>query len=755
MPELTQLLLRLESTLQELKLHKASVDSKSLTIGASRLFKQNPLLPGIILLEANRFAGMISRKRFFEQLSRPYGLELFSKKPIRLFYQFVQTDILVLPGDTSILVAAQKSLQRRPELLYEPIVVQTQIHEYRLLDVHQLLLTHLQIHKLALSTLRHSQQALEEEKELAQITLHSIGDAVITTDETGLVRSLNPVAEKLTGWQATEAKGVPLSQVFQIVDDSTGQPVPNPVELVLQGRNTSRIAKQARLVSRTGIQFAIDNSASPILARDGEIIGAVLVFRDVTQERDLARQLSWQASHDALTGLMNRREFEQHLEQACSSTKTSEQTHVLCCMDLDRFKIVNDTCGHLAGDELLRQISTLLQNWVRKTDVLARTGGDEFRLLLRNCSLEQGLLVAQEIRQSIQDFRLVWQDKTFAIGVSIGLSLIDEETSGSTSALSEADAACYRAKKQGRNRVEVYERNHDWVTLSSRGSWLTQITRALEEDRFRLYRQPIAPVVSSSKRVEHYEVLLRMLDETDTLVSPDAFISTAERYNLMPAIDRWVIRTLFASQSGHYRNVWDHYQQASLPSDYLYAINLSGASINEGSLIDFIREQLTLHQIPPQLVCFEITETVAIANLNKAAQVIRELKQLGCHFALDDFGSGMSSFGYLKNLPVDYLKIDGSFVKEIANDVVASAMVEAINHIGRVMKLKTIAECVEDEATLAKVRAIGLDYAQGYGIARPHPLQQWNEVVEPDTMTEATKLIQPDRGSGVILHQTR
>ncbi|KAM3090666.1 EAL domain-containing protein [Phormidesmis sp. 146-35] len=715
MPGLFEPRLDLDATLACLYLHQACVDARSPTALVSQLFETSTSLPGVILLETNQCAGMISRKHFFEQISRPYIPELFLKKPLHLFYKTTEAKPLILPGDTPILAAVQRALERPRHQLYEPIVVQLP-DEYALLDIPHLLLAQLRIHELVQSSLKQSQQALAQEKELAQITLHSIEDAVITTNKVGDVRSLNPKAESLTGWTCETAQGMALSKVFNILHQETRKPVSNPLKTVLRKGNTVELNHHALLLEKNGREFAIDLSASPIRAKEGQIIGAVLVFRDVTQARSLARQLCWQARHDMLTTLVNRREFDRCLDQACHTAQIG-QTHVLCCMDLDRFKIINDTCGHLAGDELLRQVSDLLKSWVRKSDLLARLGGDEFGLLLHQCSLAEGREVAQEIHQKIQNFRFVWQGKTFAIGVSIGLTLMDANVSAIDS-FNQADAACYRAKKQGRNRIEIYQPESSHLIRVSGSPLITQIAKALEEDRFRLYYQPILPLAPDRQSSEHYEVLIRMLDETNTLLLPAAFLSTAERYHLMPAIDRWVIRTLFATQGEYYRYLWRYAQEQNLECDCLFAINLSGESINEESLVTFIQEQLTLHQIPPQLICFEITETIAISNLGKAAQVIRDLKQLGCRFALDDFGSGMSSFGYLKNLPVDYLKIDGSFVKEIAHDFVASAMVEAINHIGHVMQLKTIAEC-EDDETLAKVKAIGFDYAQGYKIAKP------------------------------------
>jgi EAL domain-containing protein (putative c-di-GMP-specific phosphodiesterase class I) len=366
----------------------------------------------------------------------------------------------------------------------------------------------------------------------------------------------------------------------------------------------------------------------------------------------------------------------------------------------------------------LRQVTLLLQEQIRKTDVLARLGGDEFAVLLSQCSLDQAISVANKLRESLYMFRFLWEDQAFTIGVSIGLVVINAESKNLAELLSAADAACYAAKNSGRNRVHVFVPDEQQqIQQQGEMRWVARITKALEEDLFCLYQQPIAaiaPVSSSDVAQMHCEVLLRLQDEGGGVIAPMAFIPAAERYNLMHQIDRWVVKTLFHN--------WLSLQQAPDHPPTVYAINLSGASINDDQFIDFLHEQFAQHSVPPELICFEITETVAIANLSKARQFIRQLQELGCRFALDDFGSGMSSFAYLKNLPVDYLKIDGEFVKNIVNDSVDHAMVEAIARIAQVMKIKTVAEFVENDAILEQLTELAIDYAQGYGIAKPSPL---------------------------------
>ncbi|MBN3951100.1 MAG: EAL domain-containing protein [Nostoc sp. NMS7] len=564
-----------------------------------------------------------------------------------------------------------------------------------------------------ITALKQIEETLFQEKELAQVTLESIGDAVITTDAFGRIQYLNPVAESLIGCSKASAQGLPLLEVLRIVDETTREPVQNPIEQALQSNRIVGLANHTLLINQNNQEITIEDSAAPIRNREGQIIGAVMVFHDVTQNRKLSSQLSWQATHDALTGLVNRQEFERRVEQALRLASLDYQVHALCYLDLDHFKIVNDTCGHLAGDELLRQITALLQEKIRKTDTLARLGGDEFGVLLIQCTIEQALRVANELLSCVQKFRFVWQEQVFSIGVSIGLVGIDTNSESLTEIIRTADAACYTAKNRGRNRVYLAQ-THDQEHLQRRGEmqWVSRISQALENDSFCLYVQPIAAAITlAAQNGDHYEVLLRLRDEQGNLVLPMTFIPAAERYNLMHLIDRWVIRTLFSN--------WSTFVD---DEQSIYAINLSGSSINDDQFIDFLHEQFILHPISPQRICFEITETVAIANLIKARKFIQSLQRMGCSFALDDFGVGMSSFAYLKSLPVDYLKIDGSFIRNIVENPVDNAIVAAIIHIATVMGIQTIAEFVENDAILERITALGINYAQGYGIAVPRPL---------------------------------
>ncbi|MEW5942937.1 MAG: EAL domain-containing protein [Pseudomonadota bacterium] len=561
---------------------------------------------------------------------------------------------------------------------------------------------------------KRNEEALFEEKERAQVTLASIGDAVITTDARGRVEYLNLVAEELTGWHTEEASGLPLPEVFRIINEHTRNPVENPVEKCLREGRVVGLANHTLLINREGREVAIEDSAAPIRNRTGEIIGVVMVFHDVSKARTLAKRLSWQANHDMLTGLSNRFAFENRLNHLIAGALEDNQQHALLYLDLDQFKVVNDTCGHMAGDELLKQLGILLQGKMRESDMLARLGGDEFGVLLLNCPIGQARRIANEIRNAVQDYRFSWRDKSFAIGVSIGVVSIHAGSHQLADVLSKADVACYAAKEAGRNRVHVYEAgNFDMERQHGEMQWVSRITKAIEENHLALYYQAIKPICGHDRGPAHCEILLRMVGDSGDIIAPAAFLPAAERYGLMPAVDRWVIQRVFE---------WLKKHQADHVCTGLFSINLSGHSLSDEKLVEFVMAQFGKTGIPPEKICFEITETAAIANLGGALRFINVLKKRGCSFALDDFGSGLSSFAYLKTLPVDYLKIDGGFVKDIERDPIDHAMVEAISRIGQVMGISTIAEFVENDAILERLRTIGVNFAQGYGIAVPQRL---------------------------------
>ncbi|MEO1767903.1 EAL domain-containing protein [Thiobacter aerophilum] len=558
-----------------------------------------------------------------------------------------------------------------------------------------------------------AERALAEERDRAEITLHSIGDAVITTDAEGRVRHLNAMAERLTGWTLAEAVGRPVEDIYRVVDERDRRPLRGVIASALADAPATLTPLVPVLLDRQGKECAIEQTVSPIRARDGRILGAVVVFRDVTTERVLAQELAWQASHDPLTGLLNRHEFERRLAHLADRGRIRGESHVLLYLDLDQFKLVNDTCGHLAGDELLRQLAAVLPARLRPQDTLARLGGDEFGVLLPGATVTQGEAVAEALRQAIAEFRFVWRDKTFTVGASMGLVELGADCGDLPALLAAADTACYMAKERGRNRVFVH-RASDAEVRRRYGEieWVNQLTRAFEENRFLLYFQEIHPL-PLGQTCRRREILLRMLDEEGRLVPPMAFIPAAERYNLMPTLDRWVVRNTFA---------WLAQNREALCPEAVLSINLSGQSLGDEDFADFVLDQLKQQYIEARHVCFEITETAAITNLSRALRLMNTLRAVGCAFSLDDFGSGMSSFAYLKNLPVDSLKIDGAFVRDMLTDPVDFAMVEAIARIGHVMGLATIAEYVENDETVRHLTALGVDYAQGYGVHRPEPL---------------------------------
>jgi diguanylate cyclase (GGDEF)-like protein len=417
---------------------------------------------------------------------------------------------------------------------------------------------------------------------------------------------------------------------------------------------------------------------------------------------------------------VNRRELERRLQRALETTKKDSAVHALCYLDLDQFKVVNDTCGHVAGDELLRQLAKVLPKCVRHQDTVARLGGDEFGVLLEHCSKEQALRVAEAMRRMVADFIFLWQDKTFNVGVSIGLVSITQATDNFNGLLSAADNACYAAKDLGRNRIHVYDETEaGMVRRHGDMQWVTQIHEAIEENRFELAFQPIVPVSSFSPGQEngwdHFELLLRLRDKSGKIIAPGAFLPAAERFNLVSKLDRWVISTAIH---------WLGRHPAHLKQLEHCSINLSGQSFGNKEFLNFVLGVFKNGSISPEKICFEITETSAISDLAGAIDFINSLREIGCLFSLDDFGSGLSSFGYLKNLPVDFIKIDGLFVKDIVENPINYSMVKSINDIGHVMGKKTIAEFVENDAVLGKLREIGIDYAQGYGICKPQPLDE-------------------------------
>ena len=555
-----------------------------------------------------------------------------------------------------------------------------------------------------------TEEILISEKERIRVTLASIGDAVITTDNTGRVDYMNLSAVRLTGWSQDEVTGQSLGKVFNIVDEVSREPVENPMQRCFRDGQILGLVNHTLLIGRNAQERSIDYSASPIFAHDKAMVGVILVFRDVTETRRAARQLSYQATHDALTGLVNRREFERRLERILKDCLPGE-SHAVVYLDLDQFKVVNDTCGHIAGDALLNHVGCIIASQVRSRDTVARLGGDEFAVLLEHCQQKKALRIAQKMLEGLQDYKFLWQGRGFTIGASIGLVPIEPEIDTLASVFRAADDACYTAKEQGRNRIHIYKHDdQELVQRQGEMQWVLRIQEALEEGRLILFYQPIVPLHQSDQA--HGEVLLRLINRDGSLALPSVFIPAAERYNQMQTIDRWVIRTVFSALR----------DSNAVPPASCVAINVSGQSLGNADFLEFVENQIVETSVPIERICFEITETAAISNLTHAMRFFSALKQRGCHFSLDDFGSGLSSFAYLKSLPIDFLKIDGNFIKDMSRDPINHAMVEAIHQIGHVMGVKTIAESVENIHTLKQLSTIGVNYAQGYALGEPRPL---------------------------------
>jgi diguanylate cyclase (GGDEF)-like protein/PAS domain S-box-containing protein len=561
--------------------------------------------------------------------------------------------------------------------------------------------------------LRESERALHEEKERAEVTLHSIGDGVITADVEGYVRYMNPVAEKLTGHTLKAARCLVIEKIYHVVDEQTGSSLANPVRLCLADNAVTSGIVPAQLVSASGEIHSIEETASPIRDRDGNTVGAVLVVRDVTASREIARRLEYQATHDMLTGLINRRQFERLVEHAIQDARSEGRTHAMCYMDLDQFKVVNDTCGHASGDQLLVELTRIIRGKTREKDVVGRLGGDEFGLLLYDVNLDQAAFYAAEIRNSIRDFRYRVNGHSFEVGVSIGVVAIRQDSGALAEVFTAADVACYVAKDKGRNEIYLSQLNDvEQARRQLEMQWSARIPPALQEDRFVLHHQKVLPLRDDPELLPRCELLVRMVETDGSLIPPGKLIPAAERFRQMPEIDRWVIRHALGLIAARGEN----------PEFAAYAINLSGQSLGQPDLLDYVKREILRSGVRPQRLTFEITETAAIQNISHAAHFMAELKKMGCQFALDDFGSGLSSFGYLKMLPVDYLKIDGSFVRNMLLDTHDHSIVVAIAQIGKTLGIRCVAEFVGDRDTVAALKEIGVDYGQGFYLHKPEPL---------------------------------
>jgi diguanylate cyclase (GGDEF)-like protein/PAS domain S-box-containing protein len=544
--------------------------------------------------------------------------------------------------------------------------------------------------------------------------LDSLAEGVLTTDLEGRIAYVNQTAAHLLDKPISDVMGRTLPEAIQLVDEADRKALADPVRQTLSTGARVNLGRRGMLVSSNGSgERSIELNVAPIRDPGGAITGAVIALRDVSDLRGLTRQMSYQASHDALTGLVNRREFERRLQDALESARSNNLHHVLCYLDLDRFKAINDECGHVAGDGMLREVAALIKDAVRDSDTVGRLGGDEFGILLMGCPLEKARQIADDVVRAVADYRFVWKDKIFNIGVSIGLVEVSRESGSMEDLIGAADSACYVAKTQG-THVQVYSAR-DEAAARSRGEihWLQLLQTALKENRFELYAQPIQAVAGQTTDGPGLEVLLRLKDDDGNTIGPAEFMPAAERYRLMPHVDRWVVQTaLTALGRGGVR----------LATGRSLCINLSGQTLGDASFLEFVVDCLDRTGVPPERVCFEVTENSVITNIDHAKRFIGVLHGMGCRFALDDFGRGLSSFGNLKSLSLDYLKIDGSFIRNLASDNVNQAMVNAMIKMARSLQFQVIAEQVEDLSALDSVRRIGVDFVQGYQIGRPQPL---------------------------------
>jgi diguanylate cyclase (GGDEF)-like protein/PAS domain S-box-containing protein len=558
-------------------------------------------------------------------------------------------------------------------------------------------------------------EELFDEKERLRVTLQSIVEAVISTDTGSRITFMNPAAEQMTGWLLVEAAGHRLSEVFHLIDERTGQDLPASAEECIAHMRPVYVGEGGVLISRNGERRDVQQSSAPVRTSSGEIIGAVLVFQDITRSRSLQRELLYTAMHDSLTGLPNRVSFERKLNEACERAREAGGEHALCFIDLDRFKIVNDSAGHAAGDALLREVGALIRASVRYSDFTARLGGDEFALLLLDCSLDMAESAASELVDAIGALRFPWNNRVYDIGASIGITAITRHFSRAAEVMGQADVACYAAKAAGRNRVSVYDgansgagHVHQEIQVASR------IRTAIDGNRFRLFAQEIRGLSAGVQKGRSYELLLRMESEEGVLLPPGAFIPAAERYDLMSSLDRWVVQTV----------VTEHAARMHAEEDLTVCFNLSANSLNDPALLPYLLNMIRESGLPAERLGFEITETALINSLAAADLFVEQIRGIGCRVTLDNFGKGLSSFTYLRQFTLDGIKIDGSFIRRLKGSSIDQAIVESINDVGHRIGVRTTAECVEDLETLAICREMGIDFAQGYAISRPIPFEQ-------------------------------
>jgi diguanylate cyclase (GGDEF)-like protein/PAS domain S-box-containing protein len=557
--------------------------------------------------------------------------------------------------------------------------------------------------------------SLSRSKRQAQYTLESIGEGVVTTDNDGRIDYMNRAAENIIGVNRDDATGHRVGELFTLVDDSDRRSLGDPVDRCLSMRRRVNMGRRAVMVTHDGEhEHSVELSASPIRGPGDSISGAVVVFHDVGELRGLTRKMSYQAAHDPMTGLINRREFERRLDEAMDSAHSDEAVHMLFYMDLDRFKAVNDSCGHLAGDNMLREVATLIKEQVRESDFVGRLGGDEFGVLLIGCPIEKARQIATDICNAVADYRFVWKDKIFNIGISIGLVEISHVSGTVQDVMAAADSACYVAKQEGRGRVHIYSAR-DEVIARERGDiqWLRELQAALHEGTFQLAVQPIISMTRTAESGPAIEILLRMPDIRGGDSDTADFLRPAERYQLMPQIDRWVVNATLAAIAGG---------EIRLAGSRSCAVNLSGQTIADESFLGFVVEALDRSGVAPSSICFEVTEKAILENVQQAQRFIEVLHGIGCEFALDDFGSGMGAFASLKDLPIDYLKIDGKYTRNLQTDQVNQEMVSAMIKLARTLQFRVVAEQVEHQEDFDWLRDIGIDFVQGHFVERPASL---------------------------------
>jgi diguanylate cyclase (GGDEF)-like protein/PAS domain S-box-containing protein len=546
--------------------------------------------------------------------------------------------------------------------------------------------------------------------------LDAMSDAVLTTDAEGNVDFLNRSAEDLTGLTRDSARGHPLSEVFPVLGEASGQPLASSITACLRRGALGRSCEGVLAASGGRGTRTLDVSSTPILDSSSAVTGAAIIARDVTQSRLIVRQLAHEATHDALTGLVNRSEFERRLVRALASAAEKKGEHVLCFLDLDGFKRINDSCGHQAGDELLKQLSDVMRDGMRARDTLARLGGDEFGMLLEHCRLPRAERIADGILRAIGEYRFTFGTETYAVAASIGMVPIRADTSGPSAVLRAADTACYLAKRSGGNRIHLSAPDGRTAGVPHHDEPSRRVLCAVKENRFRLYAQPLEALDHGDARSPRFELLLRLDEGRGEPLSPRAFLPAARRRGLMPIVDRWVIREAVQRLSD-WRGTHPGVEQL------IVAINLDDETVTARTVLPLVLEELARTDLPPHALCFEVGESVVAAHPAESCRLLQELRAAGCQSTLEHCGSGMAAFTLLRRLQPDYLKIAGHIIRKIARDPVHRALATALNEVGHVLGLKTIGVQVERPGALECLRRIGVDYAQGFAVGRPEPLE--------------------------------